>query len=366
MSKEHRERRNDADGKYNFPKKSLLQQPEEQSTIVLLPLSYRTIPPVLRLPLLSQQRTQMSTGDDAAADDSSNWLLYRYTILMLASLVVFVVFLQIPNKKQTTGRETREREKRKRKPSSSILNLSMPSTTTVRENGVSNALLDRASVAAPVADTMMLQRSKQQMIAPVDPKHPSRDHTAPPLPLIDETLRMLQKANGIPLVAHGNHRPPEIIHLAYDAPNQMIRWWRPTASRVTAAAAATVRVSTIPLSEIVFVDVGKHTTALLRARPPIPDHVCFSLLTRAGSLDFETSSQLERDRMVSAFCVLLDSHPQEEHSNWRTLYERSACASSSSSTSIPKSFSSSSSGLFLRGSSSNVSSSTNSVQYTHF
>jgi hypothetical protein len=72
------------------------------------------------------------------------------------------------------------------------------------------------------------------------------------------------------------------------------------------------------LSHIMYVDVGKQTTALRRVEnASVSDALCFSLLTKEGSLDLEANSPRERDALVSCFSLVLDEvHAQ----NWRDIY----------------------------------------------
>lgn len=67
-----------------------------------------------------------------------------------------------------------------------------------------------------------------------------------------------------------------------------------------------------------YVDVGKQTTALRRVEnAAVSETLCFSLLTKEGSLDLEANSQRERDALVSCFSLVLDEvHAQ----NWRDIY----------------------------------------------
>jgi len=67
-----------------------------------------------------------------------------------------------------------------------------------------------------------------------------------------------------------------------------------------------------------YVDVGKQTTALRRVEnSAVPETLCFSLLTKEGSLDLESNSPRERDALVSCFSLVLDEvHAQ----NWRDIY----------------------------------------------
>jgi hypothetical protein len=67
-----------------------------------------------------------------------------------------------------------------------------------------------------------------------------------------------------------------------------------------------------------YVDVGKQTTALRRVEnASVNENVCFSLLTKEGSLDLQANSSRERDALVSCFSLVLD----EVHAaNWRDIY----------------------------------------------
>ena len=74
----------------------------------------------------------------------------------------------------------------------------------------------------------------------------------------------------------------------------------------------------VPLSHIMYVDIGKQTTALRRVEnAAVLESLCFSLLTKEGSLDLEANSPRERDALVQCFSLVLDEvHAQ----NWRDIY----------------------------------------------
>lgn len=80
----------------------------------------------------------------------------------------------------------------------------------------------------------------------------------------------------------------------------------------------------VPLTDILYVDVGKQTTALRRMENAyIDESHCFSLLTKEGSLDLESSSMEERDALVSCFSMILDEVHKSiggEQGSWRDLY----------------------------------------------
>lgn len=62
----------------------------------------------------------------------------------------------------------------------------------------------------------------------------------------------------------------------------------------------------VPLSHIMYVDIGKQTTALRRVEnAAVSEALCFSLLTKEGSLDLEANSPRERDALVQCFSLVM-------------------------------------------------------------
>eukprot|EP01083_Nonionella_stella_P121053 363479_1 len=79
----------------------------------------------------------------------------------------------------------------------------------------------------------------------------------------------------------------------------------------------------VPLTHIMYVDVGKATTALrTMENAAIPENLCLSLLTKEGSSDLEANDGLERDAMVNSFSLVLDEVPAR---NWRGVYKAPSC-----------------------------------------
>ncbi|KAL7429362.1 hypothetical protein ACHAXM_001693 [Skeletonema potamos] len=78
------------------------------------------------------------------------------------------------------------------------------------------------------------------------------------------------------------------------------------------------KLHSVLLSHIMYVDIGKQTTALRRVEnASVSEALCFSLLTKEGSLDLEANSPRERDALVQCFSLVLDEvHAQ----NWRDIY----------------------------------------------
>lgn len=76
----------------------------------------------------------------------------------------------------------------------------------------------------------------------------------------------------------------------------------------------------VPLVDILYVDVGKHTDALRKIEnASVLEEVCFSLLTKRGSLDLQAYSVVQRDALVSCFSLVLDEI-HANHGDWRKIY----------------------------------------------
>lgn len=124
---------------------------------------------------------------------------------------------------------------------------------------------------------------------------------------------------GVLIVAHGSRGKPKTVRLSLTETS--ITWRTETRKKIPTAAMVPKmgKLHSVPLAHIMYVDVGKQTTALRRVEnASVPDGLCFSLLTKEGSLDLEAASSRERDALVSCFSLVLD----EVHSaqNWRDIY----------------------------------------------
>jgi len=123
---------------------------------------------------------------------------------------------------------------------------------------------------------------------------------------------------GVLIVAHGSRGKPKTVRLQL---TESAVTWR-TETRKKGSGKDTKpkmgKLHQVPLSHIMYVDVGKQTTALRRVEnASVSDALCFSLLTKEGSLDLEANSPRERDALVSCFSLVLDEvHAQ----NWRDIY----------------------------------------------
>jgi hypothetical protein len=121
---------------------------------------------------------------------------------------------------------------------------------------------------------------------------------------------------GVLIVAHGSRGKPKTVRLQLT--ESAITWRTETRKKSKDNKPKMGKLHQVPLSHIMYVDVGKQTTALRRVEnASVSEALCFSLLTKEGSLDLEANSPRERDAMVSCFSLVLDEvHAQ----NWRDIY----------------------------------------------
>lgn len=122
---------------------------------------------------------------------------------------------------------------------------------------------------------------------------------------------------GVLIVAHGSRGKPKTVRLQLT--ESAVTWRTETRKKGAKDAKPKMgKLHQVPLSHIMYVDVGKQTTALRRVEnASVSDGLCFSLLTKEGSLDLEANSPRERDALVSCFSLVLDEvHAQ----NWRDIY----------------------------------------------
>lgn len=120
---------------------------------------------------------------------------------------------------------------------------------------------------------------------------------------------------GVLIVAHGSRGKPKTVRLQL---TESAITWRTETRKKREFKPKLGKLHQVPLSHIMYVDVGKQTTALRRVEnAAVSEMLCFSLLTKEGSLDLEANSQRERDALVSCFSLVLDEvHAQ----NWRDIY----------------------------------------------
>jgi hypothetical protein len=214
------------------------------------------------------------------------------------------------------------------------------------------------------------------------PEHPALART-PDQRILQGTMDRLLGGSGIRLMAHGVQCEPKRVwirlHLADDDDDDdnmnddmnavphhekqqqrqkhSLSWQTEFPRQITDASGRTSIVlfrgttHTIDLATVLYVDVGKKTSALLKTNEKtaaaaaaelasvntsntvqtaaaaaaqvnhVPAAACFSLLTGNGSLDLQTNSRLERDALVACLSMVLDQVHQTHE--WRRLYEAS-------------------------------------------
>ena len=139
--------------------------------------------------------------------------------------------------------------------------------------------------------------------------------------VIQNSMSQLRN-QGVVIVAHGSRGKPKTVRLQLT--DESITWRTETRRKNNNGQSKEVKLGklhSVALTNIMYVDVGKQTTALRRPEnAPVPEALCFSLLTKEGSLDLEANSLRERDALVGTFSLVLDSvHAQ----NWRDIYRAS-------------------------------------------
>jgi hypothetical protein len=186
-----------------------------------------------------------------------------------------------------------------------------------------------------------------QQLAP-SPEHPALTRI-PDQRILQGTMDRLLGA-GIRLMAHGVQCDPKRVwirlHMPTDSDNgkdheqqeHSLSWQTEFPRQITDNSGRTSIVlfrgatHKIDLGTVLYVDVGKKTSALMKTDTPnagtgngttstVPATACFSLLTANGSLDLQTNSRLERDALVACLSMVLDQVHQTHE--WRRLYEES-------------------------------------------
>jgi hypothetical protein len=136
---------------------------------------------------------------------------------------------------------------------------------------------------------------------------------------LSTTMQQLRKT-GVSIVAHGSRGKPKPVRLQIT--DNSITWRtetkKKTATSYTTEVTKLGKIHSVSLQNILYVDIGKQTTALRRVEnAAVSESLCFSLLTKEGSLDLEANSVSDRDTLVRCFSLVLDKvHKQ----NWRDLY----------------------------------------------
>ena len=196
-----------------------------------------------------------------------------------------------------------------------------------------------AGAASPTRTSTPYRDNNNNFKTPPSPEHPALTKI-PPNQIIEETMTRL-KGRGIRLLAHGVQCDPKRVWIKLQeatADEPYTVTWQTEFPRRVPNQSGDISIvlmrgslHKIPLPNVLYIDVGKKTNALMRNETvKVPDGVCFSLLTQNGSLDLQANSKLERDALVSCFSMILDQ--VHENVDWRALYESSPAPSQVTST----------------------------------
>ena len=146
---------------------------------------------------------------------------------------------------------------------------------------------------------------------PPSPEHPALKKI-PPNKIIAETMGRLQ-GRGIRLMAHGVQCDPKRVWIRLEGESTSVTWQTefprrvPNSNGEVSIVLMRGSLHKIALCNVLYIDVGKKTKALLRPdNRTVQDNTCFSLLTQNGSLDLQANSKLERDSLVACFSMILD------------------------------------------------------------
>ncbi len=141
------------------------------------------------------------------------------------------------------------------------------------------------------------------------PTHPDPDFVPPYTVVWKSTLKSLEDP-GVRCMAHGVTTKPRTVWLQYVPERQTLTW--KTEMYTETDDDVWGPLHQLALEQILYIDVGSHTPALEKESPDLT----LSLLTRQGSLDLQTRTSMERNALVSCFCILLD---RTHGPGWRHL-----------------------------------------------
>ena len=139
---------------------------------------------------------------------------------------------------------------------------------------------------------------------------------------ISATMQLLRE-EGIALLAHGSKGKPKQVRLQL---TETAITWRTESRKVSNnnINKKLGKLHQVPLNHIVYVNIGKQTSALRRVENVgVNENVCFSLLTKEGSLDLECPKSSTKDALVQCFSMILDEvhgNEQQNNANWRNVY----------------------------------------------
>lgn len=196
------------------------------------------------------------------------------------------------------------------------------------------SLIDLESLASFSMASPALIEERMSEPSPIHPNSRS-DHRVPSQMVLSSTLTSLREP-GIRLFAHGTQCEPRRIWIQLEVHKELIEWRTESKSKAGDKTSVVLGSKhTISLKDVIYVDVGKTTAALqLLSEEEVSSNLCFSILTKNGSLDLNAGNKLERDALISCFCLILDTIylDDPEGSCWRELYSAESSVASESTT----------------------------------
>jgi hypothetical protein len=241
----------------------------------------------------------------------------KFSISLFICLILFVLYLLLPKgvRKQYFRAYPKRHTWSARSRPTSLLN-------TNNNNNNNGQSLDTPSTQHSQSQQQQQSHYEKQMMMAGSaaatggggllsgiPLHHPQQHNHHPEVIVSAAMQQL-RTPGVLIVAHGSRGKPKTVRLQLT--DTAITW------RTESRKKKFGKLHAVPLQAVMYVDVGKQTTALRRVEnAAVQEALCFSLLTKEGSLDLEASSVQERDALVSCFSLVLDEvHAQ----NWRDIY----------------------------------------------
>jgi hypothetical protein len=342
-----------------------------------------------------------SNNIDNAGSAADAGMLWRYSATLMVSLSAWLVFLMLPKGLRKaycrSGRRRYTNVYNREKSGAATTvggarsgnnNMGIPrhanNFSNERNQYEQQQVQQRGRVegeAVGYHHTMMSPPSKESVYslssssaaaaAVPSPEHPALTRT-PDQRILQGTMDRLVGGSGIRLMAHGVQCEPKRVwirlHMADDEDDDSdddyddddvnavphhekqkqqhsLSWQTEFPRQITDASGRSSIVlfrgttHKIDLATVLYVDVGKKTSALLKTNTAngtgniqteastVPATTCFSLLTGNGSLDLQTNSRLERDALVACLSMVLDQVHQTHE--WRRLYEESTIVGAS-------------------------------------
>jgi len=276
--------------------------------------------------LYSKRRgTTARTAAAAAEDENYEWIHFSHSSHMNESISIQDSILRAAEERRAQDAAKQERF---------LVGLSEAreerSPRGLRNRNTTSSLYSQSYMGESEFTSKTPGQSTMKNRTQPTPEHPAVERI-PEERILKETMNRL-KNRGVRLIAHGVQCDPKRvwIRLEQEGESILLTWQTEFPRQVQNQSGDTSIVlmrgalHKIPLPNVLYIDVGKKTSALMKTSMVVPSTTCFSLLTQNGSLDLQTNSRLERDALVCCLSMALDEvHTQD----WRRLYEESPAPS---------------------------------------